>query len=172
MRLLIVLIHPVCRATGLPRVPDQVPAAVKKQFRPTAEASKSPGATNPWEGKRLAFGLENIKVVFKFSSDLVNQLDFHWPIKSNPNSLLWRGPLMSHCPPFTSSRTIAARSAVLQIKVCSEHAPRLIVIDYRLTCGQWTVRPEQLSVRPGQWRDTGMDLNPTALIWHRPSIRH
>ena len=116
------LFQPVSRASGLPRDPDQVPAAVKKQFRPTAVVSKSPGATNPLEVKRLAFGLENIKVVFKFSSDLVNQLDFHWPIKSNPNSLLWRGPIMSHCPPFTSSRTIAARSAVLRIQVCSEHA--------------------------------------------------
>ena len=88
MRFFIILIQPVSRASGLPRDPDQVPAAVKKQFRPTAEASKSPGATKPWEGKRLAFGLENIKEVYKFSSDLVNQFDFHWPIKSNPNSLL------------------------------------------------------------------------------------
>ena len=149
----------------LPRVPDQVPATVKKQFRPTAVVSKSPGATNPVEGKRLAFSLGNINEVYKFSSDLVNQLDFHWPIKSNPNSLLGRGPLMSHCPPFIPLKDHSSTVCRFADKSSFRARPRLTVIDYRLTRGQWPVRP-------GQWRNTCMDLNPTALIWHRPSIRH
>jgi hypothetical protein len=111
--------------------PRPGPGSGQGAVSPDRGGQQVPRNDESMERKRHAFGLVYIKSVYKFKFRSGQSVGFPLAHKPIPNSLLWRGPFMSHCPPFTSSRTIAARTAVLRIKVCSEHAlaSSLSIID-------------------------------------------